>query len=129
MSSNSISYRRTLLRRPIVCHPPPPPPPAASVELFFIPSSETVDTDDQFSFELKLCHSGLPQGENVSAVWTIPEGDVDNIDDLLNCETISGEYNAPSEPWVGQIKLVVQWSDSTIAITFLDITVEGEEPD
>lgn len=130
MASNALSSRRYVHRRPIVCKPPPPPPPGTEVTLYFIPDELILEPDASEGVELKMCNTAVPQGEEVIYEWDEQGGTVEGLDDMLNCETISFDFNADGEPGYYVTKLTVKWSDQTVAIAFLPITIlEDEEED
>lgn len=130
MASNSLTKRRDILRRPIVCKKGPPsipPVPPPDVTIIFNPNPFTIEVDENEEVTLIASNPNLPDEDELTTEFVQGRGEYTLGSELTNNHLEDGEYTAPEDPGPDEIKVTVVWSDDTIGIAFLTINVIPEE--
>ncbi len=131
MVSNSLSLRRDLLARPIVCKkgpPPIPPEPPPTVTCWIHPETYEAAMGEPVLLNLYAFDSDYGPMQPVAAIYTATGGLFTGPDPITNDVEASGEWLAPFMPGSYQLKAVFTWPDSTICISIVDYTVSGMPP-
>lgn len=127
MASNSLSKRRDLLRRPIVCRKPPPtaPPvlPPPEVTCYIDPDTADLIPGGSLSNHTFSYNSALPHSDPVDRLLTTTGGTFIESYRVPNNFRHPALYTAPFMPGTYELKAVFTFSDSTICIAFATYTV------
>lgn len=126
MVSNSLSLRRDLLARPIVCRKGPPPippipPPVVTCEIE--PATVQLFVFDPFANATFAHNEALPLNDPVTRELSATGGTFQGNPDVLNGVWDGAGYDAPGTPGVYTLKAVFTFSDATICIAFATYTV------
>ncbi len=127
MVSNSLSLRRSILKRPIVCKkgpPPIPPLPPPVVDCSIIPATVTILTFELYPNQIFASHSGLPDDDPVSVEYSAEAGTFSGPATIDNGQTRNSEYDAPGTAGVYTLQATFVFSDQTICIAFAEYTVQ-----
>lgn len=127
MASNSLTLRRTIHKRPIVCAkgpPPIPPVPPPIVECFIDPAIATVFVSSFFPNIVAANHEGLPLDDPVDVLYSATGGTFAGPPTTPNGQTTAANYSAPPSVGVYTLKAVFTFSDETICIAFATYTVQ-----
>lgn len=133
MTSNALSKRRGLLRRPKVCHssdkalaykacpPPPPPPPCAECSI----DPETGESQPWVStaFEILGCCDDLEFGDPIGISYVMTGGFVDHYVDPTNCDEPGLFDWTPTETGVFTVTAIFTFSDASECRATATITV------
>lgn len=130
MPSNSLSKRRDLLRRPIVCRkgPPPtitPPPPPPDVACSLQPEFGSTFPGGTIGILYLACNGDLPIGSNVVAIYSATGGTLTGPNPYTNCLTEPGLWQSPPIPGFYTLKAVFQWPDTAICVATAIVQVVG----
>lgn len=127
MASNSLSLRRGLHKRPIVCKkgpPPIPPTPPPVVDCSIIPSTVTITTWELYPNQITASNDSLPDDDSVDVAYSAEDGTFSGPSTILNGETRDSEYQAFGDPGTYTLQATFTFSDETICISFAEYTVE-----
>ncbi|KKM79863.1 hypothetical protein LCGC14_1345710 [marine sediment metagenome] len=119
MPSNSLSERRGLLRRPIVCRkgpPPSPPTPTPTIDCYLHPTAYTAFMGEDVALDLWCFNSDYGPMQNVAAAYFATGGTITGPNPITNDLPSPGNWAAPFTPGFYDLKAVYTWPDTTTCI-------------